>query len=74
MITSEKDFFDVENVLFYNVGSGAFSHLSLDEVSFSLVCDSNSRGNKYTYSYELTSEATNEEINDTILEFCLCDG
>jgi len=69
LITSEKDFFDVENVLFYNVGSGAFSHLRLDEVSFTLVYDSNGRSNKYTYSYELTSEATTEEINDTILEF-----
>ncbi len=46
LITSEKGFFDVKNILFYNVGSGAFSHLNLDEISFSLVCDSNSRSNK----------------------------
>lgn len=69
LITSKKDFFDVENVLFYKVGSGAFSHLSLDEISFSLVFDSNSQSNKYTYSYELTSEASTEEIKDIILEF-----
>ncbi len=69
LITNDKEFFDVENILFYNVGSGAFSHLRLDEVSFSLVCDSNSLSNKYTYSYELISEATTEEINNTILEF-----
>lgn len=56
--------------MFYNVGLGAFSHLRLDEVSFSLVCDLNSQSKKYTYTYELTSEATTEEINDTILEFC----
>lgn len=69
LITSDNEFFDVENVLFYNVGSGAFSHLRLDEVSFSLVCDSISQSNKYIYSYELIAEATTEEISDTILEF-----
>ncbi len=69
LITSEKDFFDVENVLFYNVGSGAFSHLRLDEVSFSLIYDSNIRSNKYTYSYELISETTTQEIKDIILEY-----
>ncbi len=69
LITSEKDFFDVENILFYNVGLGAFSHLMLDEISFSLEYDSNSPSNKYTYSYELTSKVTSEEINDVILEF-----
>lgn len=69
LITSEKAFFDVENVLFYNVGSGAFSHLQLDEISFSLESDSNNQSNKYTYSYELTSEETTVEIHNTILEF-----
>src|SRR5665647_707756 len=69
LITSEKGFFDVENVLFYNVGSGAFSHLRLDELTYSLVYGSSSQRGKYTYSYELTPEATTGEINDTMLEF-----
>ena len=51
--TMESGFFDVENVLFYNVGSGSFSHLGIDELHFKLSRDSSDK--KYEYLYEVES-------------------
>lgn len=31
-----REFFDVENVLFYNIGPGAFNKLSVEELCFEL--------------------------------------
>jgi hypothetical protein len=70
LISNEKSFFDAENVLFYNVGSAAFSHLQLDEISFSLESDPMCSNNKYTYHYELTSKVAAEVTQNTIIEFC----
>jgi hypothetical protein len=70
LTTGTENFFDVENILLYNVGTGAFTHLNLDELSFSLNRDSKKSKIKYTYSYELISEEEQAGTCDTILEFC----
>ena len=54
LATSKKEFFDVENVLFYNVGSGAFNGLSVDEINFELKYDAQS--DLYEYFYGLFEE------------------
>lgn len=69
LITNEEGFFDVENVLLYNVGLGAFSHLSLDEISFSLIHNQNGYGKNYIYSYILSSELSAKSIHRPIIRF-----
>jgi hypothetical protein len=70
LATNEKAFFDVENVLFYNIGSGAFSHLMLDELSFSLKESDKWQREKYKYVYGLEEKEHSREISDPVMEFC----
>lgn len=58
MITNNNSFFDVENVVSYNIGPGCFNHLYLD--SFGIKKIIAKRDKPYFYEYEyITSEFTN---------------
>lgn len=69
LFATEKVFFDVENVLFYNIGSGSFSHLNLDEISFSLEDEMHGSKMEYRYLYELMNQSYIMEHPNCILEF-----
>lgn len=51
LITSEEDFFDVENVMFYNLGTANFKKLDTKRVWFSLERVENSHTGKYIHEY-----------------------
>ena len=51
LITSEEDFFDVENILFYNLGTSNFKKLDTKGVWFSLERGENLNNKKYVHEY-----------------------
>lgn len=69
LTTSEDEFFDVENILFYNMGSGTFSHLEMDELTFKLIKGNPKAGYKYQYEYSLVDSKTNTAEEQIIAEF-----
>lgn len=68
-LTSPKiDYFDVENILFYNVGTGVFSSLELEELQFELHF--RPEENVYTYNYQLFQDSSPlTEPNKTLCRF-----
>ena len=65
LITVEKDFFDVENVLFYNLGTSSFKKLDTKGVWFSLERGANSHNKKYVHEYSFIDSF--EEIKEEII-------
>lgn len=72
LASNEQAFFDVENVLFYNVGAGAFAHLMLDEISFALEKSADGQEKKYKYFYGLCDEKSSSAESATMVEFSFC--
>jgi len=66
LISNSNDFFDVENVLFYNVGLGAFKNMCIDEIAFELIRTDIMTG--YEYLYELTDKSS-VILNNKIASF-----
>ncbi len=65
LITGEKDFFDVENILFYNLGTSNFKKLDTKGVWFSLERGANSHKKKYVHEYSFVDSF--EEIKGEII-------
>lgn len=73
LITADKGFFDVENVLLYNVGVGRFAELDLDSVCFSIdtmETSSNHKKYKYVYSiHHLEPIKSDRILNNLLMKF-----
>jgi hypothetical protein len=51
LLTREKDFFDVENILFYNLGTANFKKLDSKGIWFSLEREESCHNKKYVHEY-----------------------
>ena len=65
LITEEKGFFDVENILFYNLGTANFKRLDTKWVWFSLEIGENFHNKKYVHEYGFVDSIP--EINEDII-------
>lgn len=64
LITNDNNFFDVENIVNYNIGPRSFGHLNLDSYGIKKIIVK--EGKPYFYEYEYrTSQFTSSEISNS---------
>lgn len=68
LLTSEEGFFDVENVLFYNLGTANFKKLDTKGVWFTLERGENLKNKKYVHEYSFV-DSFSEIDGDIIVEW-----
>lgn len=70
LITNDNDFYDVENIVSYNIGSGSFGHLNLDSFGIKKIIVKKDKPYIYEYEYRTSQFAGSDirNLNNAVIE------